>query len=185
MRQLAAITAALILASLAGGCASSDTSDSDSGANSASSSIKTQTTPKTVKGRVSQAVRQADASGYVGKLKLQRVATGDSAGTGALDIYLRTPEGGFSGASVDDLDTGAAAAFAAAYGKAKYHKAVGVIFRGGLVNSTTGKDLPKANTGIYLMTGGQAEQIDWSNDEALMNIDWSNYRVFAHPALKQ
>jgi hypothetical protein len=28
------------------------------------------------------------------------------------------------------------------------------------------------------------KQIDWSNEDALLNIDWSNYRDFCHPALQ-
>ena len=36
------------------------------------------------------------------------------------------------------------------------------------------------------MTKAEADEIDWSDKDAVQfNIDWSNYRVFAHPALKQ
>ena len=55
-----------------------------------------------------------------------------------------------------------------------------------LVDTETGKDLPNANTGIYTMSRGEARRIDWSNDDAInYTIDWSLYRDFAHPALKQ
>ena len=54
-----------------------------------------------------------------------------------------------------------------------------------LVDSSTGKELPDVNTGIFTMPDGQAKQIDWSDEEALLNIDWSIYRDFCHPALKE
>jgi hypothetical protein len=34
------------------------------------------------------------------------------------------------------------------------------------------------------MHAGEANQIDWSDDDALANIDWSIYRDFCHPALE-
>jgi hypothetical protein len=34
------------------------------------------------------------------------------------------------------------------------------------------------------MPGGQAKEIDWSNEDALLNIDWSLYRDFCHQALE-
>jgi hypothetical protein len=34
------------------------------------------------------------------------------------------------------------------------------------------------------MPAAQAKQIDWSDDDALLNIDWSIYRDFCHPALQ-
>jgi hypothetical protein len=52
------------------------------------------------------------------------------------------------------------------------------------VDSRTGEDLPDANTGIYTMPAGLAGQIDWSDEDGLLNIDWSNYRDFCHPALE-
>jgi hypothetical protein len=53
------------------------------------------------------------------------------------------------------------------------------------VDKATGRDLPDAHTGLARMRAGQAKQIDWSDDDALLNIDWSSYRVVCHPALKQ
>ena len=58
-------------------------------------------------------------------------------------------------------------------------------FEGGLVDKATGRDLPDAQTGLARMRAGQAKQIDWSDDDALMNIDWSSCQVVCHPALKQ
>jgi hypothetical protein len=180
-----------ILAALAVGCGETDSSP---GTEKSASSAKTTTTPtataaapkpkpqpKTVKGRISQAVRATDAGGYVGELKLKTVERGDA----GFDIYLKTPEGGFDGASVNDLNKAAGAAFAAAYGRAGYARAVTVVFQGGLVDTTTGKDLPDVNTGIFSMSASHAREIDWSDEDALLNIDWANFRDFAHPALKQ
>jgi hypothetical protein len=135
--------------------------------------------PLSAKQRVRAAVRHADASGWVGKLKVQKIENGST----EMDVYVRTPEGGISGASWDDLDNGAGAIFRAAY-KAGWHKSINVVFRGGLVDSTTGESLPHVNTGIYGMTGTRAERIDWDNSDIRYTVDWSNYRKFAHPALK-
>jgi hypothetical protein len=60
-----------------------------------------------------------------------------------------------------------------------------LVYKGGLVSKSTGKELPDVNTGIFTMPTGQAKQIDWSDDDALDNIDWSIYRDFCHPALQQ
>ena len=59
------------------------------------------------------------------------------------------------------------------------------MFKGGLVDSSTGQELPDVNAGIYTMPAAQAKRIDWSNEDALLNINWSLYRDFCHPALKQ
>jgi hypothetical protein len=53
------------------------------------------------------------------------------------------------------------------------------------VDRSTGKALPDANTGIFTMPAGPTKQIDWSDEDALTNIDWSIYRDFCHPALNQ
>ena len=57
-------------------------------------------------------------------------------------------------------------------------------FRGGLVNSATGGDLSNAKTVSYRMDRRAANQIDWSDEEALFSIDWGIYRLFCHPAIK-
>jgi hypothetical protein len=59
-----------------------------------------------------------------------------------------------------------------------------LVYKGGLVSKATGKALPNVNTGIFTMPAGQANQINWSDDDALSNIDWSIYRDFCHPALQ-
>ncbi len=97
------------------------------------------------------------------------------------NITVETPEGGLEGASVADLDGSAAAALEAIYGDADWQRGATVKFIGGLVNSRTGQDLPNAETGLYRVTAKEAQQIDWDNASA---VDWSFYRLFAHPALK-
>jgi hypothetical protein len=102
-----------------------------------------------------------------------------------VEVVAKTPEGGFDGASCEDLDRQAGAIFAELYDEAGWRGHAVVSFEGGLVDKATGRDLPDAQTGLARMSAGQANQIDWSNDDALMNIDWSSYRVVCHPALKQ
>jgi hypothetical protein len=55
---------------------------------------------------------------------------------------------------------------------------------GGIVNEATGKELPGARTGLFTITAEQAGQIDWSDEDALSDIDWSTYRKFCHQALQ-
>lgn len=59
-----------------------------------------------------------------------------------------------------------------------------MVFRGGLIDSATGGEMPNAPTASYNIDGTDARRIDWSDEEALYNIDWSLYREFRHPALK-
>jgi hypothetical protein len=96
-------------------------------------------------------------------------------------VTLATPEGGFEGPSVADIDGSAAGAFKAIYEDAGWRRDATVTFTGGLVNTRTGQDLPNAETGIYRLTAKEARRIDWDNAIA---VDWSLYRVFASPALK-
>jgi len=101
-----------------------------------------------------------------------------------VDVILSTPEGGFQGPSSDDTDGLASAALAKVYGDADWHGTALVEFRGGLVNAATGRPLPNAPTAIYRMQYSAAKRIDWSDEEALFNIDWGIYRGLCHPALK-
>lgn len=98
-------------------------------------------------------------------------------------IVLATPQGGFEGPSTSDADALASAAFAKTYSTGWRGPAV-VQFRGGLVDSSTGKDLPNAVAFTYRMQPGKARQIDWSDQDALHSINWSLYRTFCHPAFK-
>lgn len=100
---------------------------------------------------------------------------------------MKTPEGGFQGPSTGDLNREAAAVFQAVYGKSKYpaDSETTVVFKGGLVSRATGKDLPDDNTGIFTLTASDAHEIDWSDDSIDGVIDWTIYRDFASPALKQ
>lgn len=108
-------------------------------------------------------------------------------GSDALTVTVATPEGGLEGASTRDLNEQAAAIFKAVYGEAKYKKTdTVVVFEGGLVSTKTGKDLEDVNTGIFTMPRSDARDIDWSDEDTVkFIIDWTLYRDFAHPALKQ
>lgn len=97
---------------------------------------------------------------------------------------LSTPEGGFEGPSTDDTDGLASATLAKVYEDADWHGAAFVEFRGGLVDSATGRELPNAPTVNYRVERSAARQIDWSNEEVLFSIDWGIYRGLCHPALK-
>ena len=83
------------------------------------------------------------------------------------------------------LDDGAQAIFETIYNDAGWNGGAAIVYQGGLVDSATGQELPDANTGIYTMPAGQATGIDWSNEDALLNIDWSVYRNYCHRALLQ
>jgi hypothetical protein len=99
-------------------------------------------------------------------------------------VTAKTPEGGLQGASCGDLNDGAKAIFKKIYTDGGWTGPAVIVYKGGLVSTTTGEDLPDVNTGIFTMPAGQAQQINWSSDDTLLNIDWSNYRDFCHPALK-
>lgn len=99
-------------------------------------------------------------------------------------VTLSTPEGGFEGPSTDDTDGLASAALAKVYEDGEWTGAAFVEFRGGLVDSATGRDLPNAPTANYRVERSAAKQIDWSDEEVLFSIDWSIYRGLCHPALK-
>jgi hypothetical protein len=99
-------------------------------------------------------------------------------------VTLSTPKGGFEGPSTDDTDGLASAALAKVYEDADWHGAALVEFRGGLVDSATGRKLPNAPTASYRIERGRAKQIDWSDEEVLFVVDWSIYRGLCHPALK-
>lgn len=99
-------------------------------------------------------------------------------------VTLSTPEGGFEGPSTDDTDGLASAAFAKVYEDADWNGAAFVEFRGGLVDSATGRELPNAPTANYRVERNAAKQIDWSDEEVLFIIDWGIYRGLCHPALK-
>jgi hypothetical protein len=53
------------------------------------------------------------------------------------------------------------------------------------VDSSTGQELPDANTGIYTMPAAKAQQIEWADENVLLNINWSLYRDYCHQALKK
>jgi hypothetical protein len=125
------------------------------------------------------ALEDADPTefGAVADLEVKRIERSPT----FLQVTLATPEGGFEGASVDDLDGSAGAAFKAIYGDTDWRKDASVTFTGGLVDTRTGKEAPNEETGIYRLTASEARRIEWDNAVA---VDWSQYRVFAHPALK-
>lgn len=101
-------------------------------------------------------------------------------------VTAQTPEGGLDGASTGDLNREAAEIFHAIHGTAGYNRDSVVVFEGGLVDSKTGDELPDVNTGIYAMSRADAAAIDWSDeDKWRYTIDWTQYREFAHAALKK
>ena len=102
-----------------------------------------------------------------------------------ISIEAKTPQGGFDGASTGDLNRKAGQIFKAIHGDAAYRRASGIVFKGGLVDTRTGRNLPDVNTGIYEMSRADAAAVDWADEDRLFAIDWKNFRVFAHRALKQ
>lgn len=193
--KVVVVVAAVIGIGLIGSAFSSDEKDAKKGgATSSSASTKpvqsadpepvadpapVEATPKE---RVLDAVgSEVEAGGWAGTLEVQDV----SFEAGEAQITLTTPEGGLSGASCDDLNEGAKAVWTKVFDEAGWSGGSAVIFRGGLVSTVTGEELPDVNTGIFTIHSDQASQISWSNEDALFNINWSYYRDFCHPALKQ
>lgn len=117
--------------------------------------------------------------------ELDARVSGETPGT-SIAVTAQTPEGGLDGASTGDLNRQAARIFRAIHGTAGYRRASVVEFQGGLVDSRTGEDIPDARTGLYRLSREEAAAIIWSDEERVVfNIDWTLYREFAHPALKQ
>jgi hypothetical protein len=171
------LLAGLILVLIGSGCGGSSTS----GNAEEQTTTEAKSIPATPQERVQEAVGdEVSAGGYAGDLKIRDVSfEGNEA-----QVTATTPEGGFNGASCGDLDDGAQAVFKTIYKDGGWNGGAALVYKGGLVNSSTGKELPDANTGIFTMPAAQAKQIDWSDDDALLNIDWSIYRDFCHPALQ-
>lgn len=103
----------------------------------------------------------------------------------ALEIHLKTPEGGFNGPSVDDLDDQAAGAFHAIYSDTDFTGTTYLFFEGGLINAKTGREAPDAQTGSFAMKKGEARQIDWFDEDTVQyGIDWSQYRTSVSAVLR-
>lgn len=175
---LALLTIAVAL--FVAGCSdttSPSSSTSDSKDNSSQAAPAKELSPKA---KVKAALNNID--GAVEDPVIKKVEFGDD-----VTVYAKTPEGGVQGASTGDLNRQAGEMFQAIYGPGEWKKTgATIVFKGGLVDSSTGKDLPNVNTGIFSMTKGQAKKINWADDDTIdYTIDWTNYRDFAHPALKQ
>lgn len=118
--------------------------------------------------------------------KLEKALPDGAEVTGAADfvvVFAKTPEGGLNGPSTADLDRAAAGIFKAIHHEAGYSRPSRVVFRGGLVDSRTGKD-SDALTGRYSMSAEDAQQVDWTVDDIEFRINWELFRDFAHPALR-
>lgn len=162
------LMAGMILILIGSGCGESSTSAD-------------QTTATTPEQRLQEELGdEVAASGDVGVLEVQAVDVGS---TGAR-VTVQPPGGSFQGANCGDLDDGAQAVFATIYNDAGWEGDATVVYVGGIVNEATGKELPGARTGLFTITAEQAEQIDWSDEDALSDIDWSTYRKFCHQALQ-
>jgi hypothetical protein len=142
---------------------------------------ETMPTASTPKSRVRAAVGgEVHAGGYAGDVQIKDL----SFEGGEAQVIAKTPEGGFQGVSCGDLNDGAQAIFKTIYTDGGWNGGAMVAYQGGLVSTATGQELPTANTGIFTMPARRAQQIDWSDDDALLNIDWSLYRDYCHPALQ-
>lgn len=129
---------------------------------------------------IREALDDADPSEFLAVNSEIKIKELELTGRRFLFLTLETPEGGFDGASPEDLDGTAAAAFKAIYDEADWTGGAVVAFTGGLVDTRTGNDLSDARTGLYRIDRSEARQIDWENADA---IDWSLYRLFVHPAI--
>jgi hypothetical protein len=163
------------------GCGGSSGSSSSSGTTEQGTTTEAKSSPATPEERVKESVGDTvKAGGYAGDVKIRDVSFYKDFTT----VTAETPQGGLQGASCADLDTAAGAIFEKVYKDTGWKGNATIEFRGGLVDKATGKDLPNEQTGGFSIDPGQAKKIDWSDDDALSNIDWSIYRDFCHPALQ-
>ena len=146
-----------------------------------SSTSADQTTATTPEQRLQDELgEEVQGSGDIGVLEVQAVDVKSNAAR----VTVQPPGGSFQGANCGDLDDGAQAVFATIYNDAGWKGDATVVYVGGIVNEATGKELPGARTGLFTITADQAEQIDWADEDALSDIDWSTYRKFCHQALQ-
>ena len=124
---------------------------------------------------------KVEAEGFAGDLEVKDVTFAG----GEAQVIVITPEGGLEGPSCADLDDGARAVFEKVYNEGGWPGRSVLGYQGGLVDSSTGEELPDVHTGIFTMPANKARAIDWTDEDVLLNIDWSLYRDFCHPALKQ
>lgn len=104
---------------------------------------------------------------------------------GRLKVVVATPEGGFEGPSTKDMDRQVAEMLRAVYLNAGFEGGTEVRFIGGLIDMKTGRDVPNALTGRYTIAPGEARQINWADGDLVSYlIDWSLYRSYVHPAIK-
>lgn len=167
----------LVCAMLVAGCGESATTSTSSTETADAAAPQKKLNSKE---KVRVALKNID--GTVQDPVIKKVAFGEE-----LSVYAKTPDGGAQGPSTGDLNRQAGDIFQAIYGPGAYKKTGAIlVFKGGLVDTETGKSLNNANTGIFSISRRQARAIDWSDDDAVKYlIDWTNYRDFASPALKQ
>jgi hypothetical protein len=101
-----------------------------------------------------------------------------------VNVTLDTPEGGFEGPSTQDMDALVSVTLAKVYGEAHWKGDAYVVFEGGLIDTANGRPLPDAPTTSYRMQHRLAQQVEWSNEQALYNINWSLYRTYCSPVIK-
>lgn len=195
-----AVVTLIVLITVIGTLAGTDTTDAEVDAAPAAESSKpppkpTTTTeatappapppapppPATPKERVRAALgAEVQAGGYAGDLPMNDVFFEGA----EVQVTTETPAGGFDGAKCGDLEDGAQAVFETIYNDGGWNGGAALVYKGGLVSTTTGEELPDVNTGIFTMPAAQAKRINWANEDALFNIDWTNYRDYCHPALE-
>lgn len=123
-----------------------------------------------------------DVSGSVQTPKVKRVLLHGK----DLKVDVETPEGGFDGPSIRDIDEQAGAIFRAVYLDTAHRGPTAINFSGGLVDTKTGAEMPNANTGSYEISGRDAKRVNWEDEDLIRyTIDWGLYRLYASPALKQ
>lgn len=126
------------------------------------------------------ALRNVNAIGEDPKIKEVNFLEGNT-----LNVIAETPLGGFQGPSTTDLNYMSRAIFETIYGpSAPAHEFATVIeFTGGLVDQRTGQE-SDAVTARYMIEQTEAQEIAWADKTTLDFINWSFYRTFTHPAIK-
>lgn len=91
-----------------------------------------------------------------------------------------------------DFDLRAQEIFHAVYGDANYNRQqeTVIVFKGVLSDTRTrkeaktGKEAPDINAAIYTIKRSEAKQIEWDDEDVMLNVKWSLYRDFLHRAFQ-
>ena len=83
-----------------------------------------------------------------------------------------------------DLNDGAQAVFETIYNDAGWKGGALLVYQGGLVDTSTGEELPDKNAGSPPCLPVRQDRSLGPTRKRSLIIDWSNYRDYCHQALE-